>query len=243
MKKAHGNGNATMIHVCQGVHACVTYVKAATKLVKAVNVIEEQVYLLADGKNFAILNRVSTPDVPYGNCFQVVLLYKITPGPELSLGDKSPRLVVSWDINFHRNTVMKSVIEGTARQGFKESYERFSETLSQFIKLLSSSESPSDKDQLLELLQLNYQSDWKLFMKYFCNFTVFSTVLYGLYMLCRILISDLEFEGLDLPDTFCEMVTGWSSCFSIRASFKDDLTLHPSQIKERLPLVLMFHAV
>lgn len=187
---------------------CVTYTKAATKLVKAVDVTEEQVYLLADGKNFAILNRASTPDVPYGNCFQVVLLYKITPGPELSLGEKSSRLVVSWDVNFHRNTVMKSVIEGTARQGFKESYESFSETLSQFIKPLSSSESPSGKDQLLEPLQLNYQSDWKLFLKYLCNFTVFSTVLFGSYMLCHILLSDLEFEGLDLPDTFCEMITG-----------------------------------
>ncbi|KAG6531194.1 hypothetical protein ZIOFF_004984 [Zingiber officinale] len=142
---------------------CVTYTKAATKLVKAVDVIEEQVYLLADGKNFAILNRVTTPDVPYGDCFQVLLLYKITPGPESSLGEKSSRLVVSWDINFHRNTVMKSVIEGTARQGFNESYESFSETLSQFIKPLSSS------DQLLEPLQSSNQSDCKLFLNYFWN--------------------------------------------------------------------------
>ncbi|XP_042406209.1 C2 and GRAM domain-containing protein At1g03370-like [Zingiber officinale] len=181
---------------------CVTYTKAAAKLVKAVDVIEEQVYLLADGKNFAILNRVTTPDVPYGDCFQVLLLYKITPGPESSLGEKSSRLVVSWDINFHRNTVMKSVIEGTARQGFKESYESFSETLSQFIKPLSSS------DQLLEPLQSSNQSDCKLFLNYFCNFTVFSTVLLGSYMLCHILLSNLEFDGLDLPDTFCEMITG-----------------------------------
>lgn len=218
----------------------VTYIKAATKLVKAVNVIEEQVYLLADGKNFAILNRVSTPDVPYGNCFQVVLLYKITPGPELSLGEKSSRLVVSWDINFHRNTVMKSVIEGTARQGFKESYERFSETLSQFIKPLSSSESPSDKDQLLEPLQLNYQSDWKLFVKYFCNFTVFSTVLYGLYMLCHILISDLEFEGLDLPDTFCEMITGGVLALQLERVLKMISHFIRARLKRGYPLSRCF---
>ncbi|CAL9187349.1 unnamed protein product [Musa hybrid cultivar] len=184
----------------------VSYTKAATKLVKAVKATEEQVYLKADGKKFAVLNRVCTPNVPYGNCFQVLLLYKITPGPDLSSGETSSCLSISWDINFHQSTVMKSIIEATARQGLKESYESFAELLSHHIKPLSS------KEHLLAPLQLDHRSNWKLFMQYFCNPTVCSTILMVSYVFCHILLSEpqkiqgLEFDGFDLPDTFGELL-------------------------------------
>ncbi|WOL14389.1 C2 and GRAM domain-containing protein [Canna indica] len=192
----------------------VTYTKAATKLVKAVKAVEEQVYLKADGQAFAILNRVNTPDVPYGNCFQILLLYKITPGPELSSGEKSSCLTVSWDINFHQNTIMKTIIEGTARQGLKETYASFAEILLQYIKPLNPSEILLDKEQLLAPLYSDHQSGCKLFMQHFCNLTVCSTILVVLYVVCHILLSEpskvqgLEFDGLDLPDSFLELIAG-----------------------------------
>lgn len=52
-----------------------TYIKSVTKLGKAVEGFEEQVYLKADGRQYAALCDVSTPGVPYGNRFKVEVLY------------------------------------------------------------------------------------------------------------------------------------------------------------------------
>nr|CAD1836416.1 unnamed protein product [Ananas comosus var. bracteatus] len=191
----------------------VSYTKAATKLVKAVKATEEQTYIKADGKRFAVMVRVSTPEVPFGNSFEVVLLYKIMPGPELLSGEESSHFVISFSIDFLQSTVMKSMIEGSARQGLKENFESFADTLSQHIKPATSSELEFDKDKLLAPLQLDHQSDLELAIKYFCNFTVVSTIVMVLYVLLHILLSQpatmkgLEFDGLDLPDTFGELIT------------------------------------
>jgi len=70
-----------------------------------------------------------------------------------------------------------------------------------------------DKEQLLAPLQAEHQSDIRLAYKYFCNFTAISTVLFALYILVHILLSKpgplmgLEFNGLDLPDSFGELIT------------------------------------
>ncbi|KAK7392402.1 hypothetical protein VNO78_20841 [Psophocarpus tetragonolobus] len=66
---------------------------AATKLINAA--IEEQTYIRVSRKEFAILVRVSTPEVPYGNTFRIELLYKIMTGGEVSSGEESSHLVVS----------------------------------------------------------------------------------------------------------------------------------------------------
>ncbi|XP_008777790.2 C2 and GRAM domain-containing protein At5g50170 [Phoenix dactylifera] len=190
----------------------VTYTKASTKFVKAFNAIEEQTYIKADGKNFAVLTRVSTPEVPYGKCFQVVLLYKIMPGPQLSSGEESSNFVISWNLEFNQSTVMKSIIEGTARQGLEDSYESFADLLSQYTKPVVSSELLMDKEQLLAPLQLDHQSDWRLAVEYFCSFTVVCTIFMCLYVLMHIVFLrhgaswGLEFNGLDLPDTFGELI-------------------------------------
>ncbi|KAK7352356.1 hypothetical protein VNO80_17776 [Phaseolus coccineus] len=44
-----------------------SYLKAPTKLIKAVKGYEDQTYLKADGKNFAVFACVSTPDIMYGS--------------------------------------------------------------------------------------------------------------------------------------------------------------------------------
>ncbi|KAJ6991843.1 hypothetical protein NC653_015250 [Populus alba x Populus x berolinensis] len=85
----------------------ITYVKAPTKLVGALKASEEQTYLKADGKIFAILISVSTPDVMYGSTFKVELLYCITPGPELPSGEKTSHLVISWRMNFLQSSMFK----------------------------------------------------------------------------------------------------------------------------------------
>ncbi|KAF5807077.1 putative C2 domain, GRAM domain, PH-like domain superfamily, VASt domain, C2 domain superfamily [Helianthus annuus] len=189
----------------------VTYTKGATKLVKASKVTEDQTYIKANGKDFAVFIRVDTPDVPYGSTFQVKLLYKIMHGPEIG-GDETSRILVSWGIDFHQSTMMKSMIEHGAKQGLKESFEQFSELLGQTFKPVNQL-ATLDKSQTLATLQNEHESDWDLAVGYFCNFTVVSTVLMVLYAFVHVLlcgpnqIQGLEFNGLELPDSFGEFVT------------------------------------
>ncbi|PIA51689.1 hypothetical protein AQUCO_01100510v1 [Aquilegia coerulea] len=188
----------------------VTYIKAATKLVKAVKATEEQTYVKANGREFAVMVTVCTPDVPYGNCFKIELLYRIIPGIELSSGEESARLIISWKVNFFQSTMMRGMIEGGARQGLRESFEQFADLLGKEIKPVDSSEQ-LDKEQMLASLQMEHQSDWQLAIEYFWNFTVLSTIVMALYITLHILLSgfgtqrSLEFRGLDLPDTFGEL--------------------------------------
>ncbi|KAL3521797.1 hypothetical protein ACH5RR_014631 [Cinchona calisaya] len=190
----------------------VTYIKAATKLIKALKATEDQTYLKADGKNFVVLSSVSTPDAPYGSCFRAEVLYCITSGPELPSGEQSSRLVVSWRINFLQSTIMKGMIENGARQGIKDSFEVYGNVLSQNVKPVDVKEISSEKEQLLACLKVEQQSDWKLAVQYFANFTVISTILVGLYVFLHIslampgTIQGLEFVGLDLPDSIGELV-------------------------------------
>ncbi|XP_073012937.1 C2 and GRAM domain-containing protein At5g50170-like [Typha latifolia] len=190
----------------------VSYTKAPSKLVKSVKATEEQTYLKADGKNFAVLIRVSMPEVPFGYCFEVVLLYKIMPGPELLSDEECSQLVISWNVDFHQRTVMKSMIEGGVQKGLKENFDSFADSICQYVKSASSSELLLDKEQLLAPLQQEHQTDWGLAIKYFCNFTVVSTAIMGLYVLLHIFFSrpgmkqGLEFNGLDLPDSFGELI-------------------------------------
>ncbi|XP_043688977.1 C2 and GRAM domain-containing protein At1g03370 [Telopea speciosissima] len=190
----------------------VTYIKAATKLIKAVKAYEEQMYLKANGKVFAVSVSVSTPDVMYGSTFKIELLFCITPGPELSSGEQTSRLVISWRMNFLQSTMMKGMIENGARQGLKDNYEQFADLLSQNVKPVEMKELVSRKDEVLADLQVQPQSDWKLGIQYFANFTVISTIFLGLYVLVHILLSvpnavqGLEFNGLDLPDSIGEVI-------------------------------------
>ncbi|KAL8461720.1 hypothetical protein ACS0TY_032995 [Phlomoides rotata] len=189
-----------------------SYIKAASKLIKALKAIEEHTYLKADGKNFAVLSVVSTPDAPYGKSFKPEVLYCITPGPELPSGEQSSRLEVSWRVNFLQSTMMKGIIEGGAKQGIKDSFDQFKELLSQNVKPLDLKDVGSERDQLLASLQVEHQSDKKLAVQYFANFTVVSTILMGLYVLTHIwlatpsTIQGLEFVGLDLPDSIGELI-------------------------------------
>ncbi|KAG0459432.1 hypothetical protein HPP92_022560 [Vanilla planifolia] len=190
----------------------VTYIKAATKLVKAVKATEDQAYLKADGRNFAILSSVSTPDVPFGNSFRCEVLYCIMPCPQLPTEEKSSRLVISWRMNFLQSTMMKSMIENGARQGLKDSYVHFSELLSQNVKPLDLKVVGSSKEQILASLQTEQVSDWKLACRFFGNFTVISSIFAAFYVTLHILLSNrstvqgLEFVGLDLPDSIGEVV-------------------------------------
>lgn len=189
-----------------------TYIKAANKMIKATKGFEEQTYLKADGKVFAIFVVVSTPEVIYGTTFKVELLYCITPGPELPSGEQSSRLVISWRINFLQSTMMKGMIETGARSGLKESFELYANLLNQTIKPVDSKDMGLNQEQILASLQTEPESDWKLGLKYFANFTVISSIFIGFYVLFHIwfatpsTIQGLEFVGLDLPDSIGEFV-------------------------------------
>ncbi|XP_057514928.1 C2 and GRAM domain-containing protein At5g50170-like isoform X2 [Actinidia eriantha] len=189
----------------------VTYTKAATKLVKAVKATEEQTYTKADGREFAVHVNVSTPDVPYGNTFKIEILYRIMPGPQLSSGEESSHLVVSWGISFFQNTMMRGMIEGGARQGLKESFDQFASLLARNVKIVDSI-NLLDKNQMLATLQTEQQSDWELATEYFWNFTVVLAAFVTLYIFVHILLcrpgelQGLEFAGIDLPDSFGELI-------------------------------------
>lgn len=190
----------------------VNYIKAPSKLIKALKAIEEHIYLKADTKAFAVLSSVSTPDAPYGKSFKVEVLYCITPGPEQSTGEQSCRLEVSWRVNFLQSTMMRGMIEGGARQGIRDSFQQYGKLLSQNVKPLDLKDVGSEKDQFLASLEVEHHSDWKLAVQYFANFTVVSTFLMGLYVLTHIwlampsTIQGLEFVGLDLPDSIGELI-------------------------------------
>lgn len=188
----------------------VSYTKAATKLVKAVKATEEQTYVRASKEEYAVLVNVSTPEVPYGNSFKIELLYKIMPRKEQST-EKCSHLLVSWGMVFMQSTMMKGMIEGGARQGLKESFDQFSSLLARKFKKLDTSDL-SNKEQVLATMQTE-QSNWRLAIKYFWNFTVVSTIVMLLYMLVHIFrcgpneTQGLEFKGLELPDSFGELIT------------------------------------
>ncbi|OIW13880.1 hypothetical protein TanjilG_31769 [Lupinus angustifolius] len=190
----------------------ITCTKAATKLIKALKAYEENTYVKADGKNFAILASVSTPDVIYGNTFRTEILFMITPGPELPSGEQCSHLVISWRMNFLQSTMMKGMIENGARQGMKDSFDQYATLLSESVKLVDTKDLNSTKEQALALLHAEPQSDWKLAVQYFANFTVVSTVFIGLYVLVHIWLAapgsirGLEFAGIDLPDSIGELV-------------------------------------
>ncbi|KAK7246030.1 hypothetical protein RIF29_40887 [Crotalaria pallida] len=190
----------------------VSYVKPPSKLIKALKAFEEYTYLKADGKNFAILASISTPDVMYGSTFRTEILYLITPGPELPSGEQCSHLVISWRMNFLQSTMMKGMIENGARQGMKDSFDQYATLLSQLVKVVETKDLNSTKEQALASLHAEPQSDWKLAWQYFANFTVISTVFMGLYVLVHIWlaapgpIQGLEFVGLELPDSIGEFV-------------------------------------
>ncbi|KAI3682838.1 hypothetical protein L1987_83145 [Smallanthus sonchifolius] len=189
-----------------------TYVKAPSRLIRALKAIEDQTYLKADGKCFSVLASVNTPDAPYASNYRVEVLTSISPGPELPSGEECSHLVVSWRMNFLHNTIMKGMIEGGARQGVKESFEQVASLLSEKLKVVDVKDVGSEKEQALASLQVEKQSDWKLAVQYFANFTVISTFLMGFYVLVHIClampsaIQGLEFGGLDLPDSLGEVV-------------------------------------
>ena len=51
----------------------VTYIKAATKMIKAVKATETQTCRRLDDRGFVVDVSCATPDVPYGSCFLVEL--------------------------------------------------------------------------------------------------------------------------------------------------------------------------
>ncbi|XP_051128649.1 C2 and GRAM domain-containing protein At1g03370-like [Andrographis paniculata] len=199
-------------HTSEGMKRVISYTKAASKLIKALKTTEEQTYVKADGKTFAVLSSVSTPDAPYGKTFRVEVLYCITLGPEQPSGEQSSRLEVSWRVNFSQSTMMKGMIEGGTRQGIKESFDQYQKLLAEIVKPLDLKDVGSEKDQLLASLQVEPQSDWKLGIQYFANFPVISAIFMGLYVLVHLwmcmpsTIQGLEFVGLDLPDSIGELV-------------------------------------
>ncbi|KAH1208785.1 C2 and GRAM domain-containing protein [Glycine max] len=93
-----------------------------------------------------------------------------------------------------------------------DSFDQYATLLSQTVKPADLKDLSSNKEQALASLHAEPESDWRLAVQYFGNFTVFATVFMGLYVLVHIwlaapsTIQGLEFGGLDLPDSIGEFV-------------------------------------
>ncbi|KAG8087292.1 hypothetical protein GUJ93_ZPchr0010g9308 [Zizania palustris] len=204
----------------------ITYATAPSKLIKAVKATEEQSYLKADGKEYAVLLSVSTPDVPCGSYFRTEILFRILPGPELDSEQQASHLVISWRINFLQSTMMKGMIENGARQGLQQNYAQFSDMLSQKIKPIDVENAGSDKEQILASLQGGQESDWKIAFLYFCNFGVLCSLFVTTYIIVHVQLRSLgahkglEFPGLDLPDSLSEIVMGGLLFLQLQHIFK-----------------------
>ncbi|CAN8253505.1 unnamed protein product [Cochlearia groenlandica] len=188
----------------------VTYMRAATKMVKAVKATETQVYHKASGKQFAVFVNVSTPDVPYGYAFKIELLYKILPETEPNAGGESSRLIITWGIQFNQSVMMKGMIEAGARQGLRESFEQFADLLAKSYKTVDPAVS-LDKDQVIATVQSEKKTDLKSAFLYFWSSSVVCAVVLSVYVVVHIMhcepskIQGVEFYGLDLPDSFGEL--------------------------------------
>ncbi|BBN07769.1 hypothetical protein MPTK1_4g06300 [Marchantia polymorpha subsp. ruderalis] len=186
----------------------ISYRKAPTALVSAVVAAEEQTYLRADDKGFAVLCVVATPDVPYGKCFLCEVLFVITPGLPTETGEKTCNLQISWRLNFVQSTMASGFIVKGANGGLKESFAVFAEVMSQSAKPLDGS-----VGKVVSLgSDVIPRTDWQLAKEYFGNYTVLLTVLGLLFVLLHIFLSKtrarqgLEFWGVDLPDSLGELL-------------------------------------
>ncbi|CAM6037416.1 unnamed protein product [Sphagnum compactum] len=188
----------------------VTYMKAATKLVKSVKATEVQTYTRADDQGFIVHVSCDTPDVPYGSNFFIELQFNIMAAQDLPTGEKTCRLEVSWRVNFLHNTMMKGMIESGARQGIKETYETYCEVLCKYAK-------PISDDQLTREALLGPKederplSDYQLAWEYFGKWHVLLAVLSLLIVVVHIAFVTPKMKkfltswGIDLPDSLGEM--------------------------------------
>ncbi|XP_042443416.1 C2 and GRAM domain-containing protein At1g03370-like [Zingiber officinale] len=190
----------------------ITYTKAASKLIKSVRATEEQTYLKADGKQFAILASVSIPDVPFGSYFKTEILYCIMPGPQLPSPNQSSNLLISWRINFLQSTMMKGMIESGAKQGLIESFAQFVDILSKHVKPLSLEDSSSKIEENLTVPETKKETGLGLAVHFLQNFAVLLSLFICIYVCAHILIANpsmvhgLELVGLDLPDSLTEFL-------------------------------------
>ncbi|KAF0935320.1 hypothetical protein E2562_032028 [Oryza meyeriana var. granulata] len=189
-----------------------SYIKAASKLVKTVKFTEEQTYLKAAGNSFAVLSSVSSPEVPCGNCFKVEILYCITPGPQLPSKDQTSHLTISWRLNFVQSTMLKGMIESGTKQGLREGYAQFTEILSQKTKKIVPDNANLSKDEILGSLQTQEESTWKLAARFLGNFAFIFSLCIALYAIAHLrlvksnMVHGLEYFGIDLPDSVWEVV-------------------------------------
>uniref|UniRef100_A0ACD6AGE2 Uncharacterized protein n=1 Tax=Avena sativa TaxID=4498 RepID=A0ACD6AGE2_AVESA len=189
-----------------------SYIKSASKLVKACKATEQQRYLKAAGNSFAVLSIVSTPDVPCGTCFKIEILYSITPGPPLASEEQTTHLTVSWRINFIQSTMIKGMIENGAKQGMTEGYAQFSEVLSQRFKVAELDDANASKAKILASLHTQKEPSWRLIVRFLGSFTFIVSVIIGIYIIAHLhlskpkAMSGLEYFGIDLPDSIGEVV-------------------------------------
>lgn len=186
------------------------YIKAPTRLVKAVSATEVQTYLRADDKGFAVLCSVSTPDVPYGKNFLCELLFVITPGPDLSSGGKTSRLHISWRMNFLQNTMMRGMIINGAGQGLRESYIGHQQVLAKYVKPLDGSELTGETTGTEVPPVGEPKTDWELARHYFGNWTVLLTMIGFVFIMLHLILVKINGRGLqfwifDFPDSFMEL--------------------------------------
>ncbi|XP_024372049.1 C2 and GRAM domain-containing protein At1g03370 isoform X2 [Physcomitrium patens] len=190
----------------------VSYMKAATKIIKAVKASESHTCRRLDDRGFILDISCSTPDVPYGSNFMVKLQFCILAGQDLPSQEKTCRLQVSWTLHFLHSTMMKGMIENGARAGIKETYELYREVLSRYAKPIY--EGPPGRELVPEAKREEETplSDWELVKGYFGKLHVLMAILSLTAVFLHIGFASPKASatlirwGFDLPDSLSEFL-------------------------------------
>ncbi|XP_024386274.1 C2 and GRAM domain-containing protein At1g03370 isoform X3 [Physcomitrium patens] len=189
----------------------VSYMKAATKIIKSVKATETHTCRRLDDRGFVLDISCATPDVPCGTSFLVELQFCVMAERDLPVKEKTCRLLISWRIKFLHSTMIKGMIESGARAGIKETYEIFKEILSKYAKPISEDSwggnlVPATQQEDTPL------SDWELVRCYFGRLHVLLAFLSLIIVLLHIGFATPKVKvsllrcGFDLPDSISEFL-------------------------------------
>eukprot|EP00041_Stephanoeca_diplocostata_P033352 m.1100714 g.1100714 ORF g.1100714 m.1100714 type:complete len:912 (-) comp24319_c0_seq82:1051-3786(-) len=110
-------------------HRKVQYMIAKSALVKANMATEKQEYVTKCAGAYVVKVSSSTPDVPYGSTFEVMLQFKLVPEGS---DHRHTKLTVTAEMKWFSNPYMKSMIRNGAKSGLMSTYALFLETLKPF---------------------------------------------------------------------------------------------------------------
>lgn len=117
---------------------CYTCPKSA--LIKSYRATEKQEYTLKSSGGYVVCVRSLTPDAPYGNTFEVLVQFKLTP----DIDKRRSHLEISAEMKWLSNPYMKRMVRNGAKDGLMSTYKLYVSELLKFINLRKASKYEAD---------------------------------------------------------------------------------------------------